>query len=121
MRDYHRRILAFLDDIGAERVRIEKNGHYRIVFDHAGREHVYHCAGTPSDQRSFDNTVSDLRHMLGLVTGEKRVGQRRPARLRPRRRSILYVPKEPPPAVSTGDADWKEILIRGHTRRGTTP
>lgn len=79
MNPQHRTVLSFLRDHGATDVRIEMGGkHPRACFAWNGKEQFYVLPGTPSDtMRGVQNSLSDLRNMLGLVKHEKTVGERR--------------------------------------------
>jgi hypothetical protein len=103
-----RQIIDFLVEAGAEAPHVENGGkHPRIVFGWRGVERRYVVAGTLGDTiRGPKNAISDLRHMLGLVDGEKRVGERRP-----RRRPAPKIVRAQLTAVAAATPDdWRDSL-----------
>lgn len=89
MREHHRDIRDFLRSQGAEEVRFEHKGkHPKVRFAWKGEARFYVLPGTPGDTlRGAANAISDIRHMLGLVSPEKRVGERRTRRAKASRTS----------------------------------
>lgn len=80
MREHERTLCDYLRGLGATTVRVEKSKrqkHPRILFVWQGDEKSFVIPGTPGDIRAADNTISELRHFLGLVETEKRVNPRR--------------------------------------------
>lgn len=69
----------FLISVGASDIHITKGGkHPRINFTYQEKTQFYVVPGTPSDSYSgMENCLSGLRHFLGLIKPEKRVGERR--------------------------------------------
>lgn len=91
-------LTAFLKEHGAEVLSVDyAHKHPRIYFRHNGIDRFYVTANTPSDRRSLQCALSDLRHMLGLVGGPKRTGRRRIARNR-----ADEVAAAPPPQITAG-------------------
>jgi hypothetical protein len=70
MREYHRRIISFLREEGAERVKIRhrnSRSHPRASFQWRGRQHAYTIAMSPGDRRAFRNAAAELRRYLNGV------------------------------------------------------
>lgn len=109
MIEYHRDILAWLGQVGAEDARIIQGAgkHPRVVFSWRGEERWSSISLTPSDRRSAANQISALRHQLGLVGEVKRVGARR-AHHRPGRSSVVALPTLSAGALS----DWRDGLAQ---------
>jgi hypothetical protein len=122
MSQHHDTIIRWLIEQGAEAVRIERVGrlgHPRVVFVWRGVQLSYAIAGTPGNDWTADRAmITQLRHLLGLAGGEKRVGERRKRRRVPkeggrvkrssgRARGIYgYVEFEPGGAVATLGDVW---------------
>jgi hypothetical protein len=104
--EQHREVVTFLREAGADAVRMEMGGkHARVVFEWRGREQFYVLPGTPSDsRRGAKNSISDIRHMLGLVVREKQVGTRRVHRIR--------APQQSPALGTIGSLpDWRPTIL----------
>jgi hypothetical protein len=68
--DYVTRIELFLERHRIETYRFEKRARHRaVVVAHRGKETTIIFPATGSDWRGPHNTVSSLRHALGLVGG----------------------------------------------------
>lgn len=102
-----RALTDWLRGQGATEVEVEQGRkHVRIWFVWRGVRRFYISSATPSDgRRSHQNALGTLRHMLGLVGGEKRVGKRRQRRCRA---------PEPPVVLDriTAGKDWTQALER---------
>jgi hypothetical protein len=62
------RIAALLTQHGITDFRFQRRAkHPAVVIHHGGVVHLHVFPGTPSDTRSILNTLSDLRHALGLM------------------------------------------------------
>lgn len=73
-----RPLFAILAEVGATDARIEDGGkHPKLVYCWKGRERFYVLSGTSSDPNISKVQQSDLRRILGLTGGPKRVGARR--------------------------------------------
>lgn len=80
MRPHAREVAAYLASIGATAIRIEPArslGHPKIAFEYAGREWRTVIAGTPSTPFSAQHKINDLKRLLGLRDGQRRIGERR--------------------------------------------
>jgi hypothetical protein len=107
MRPHIRKIVGFLEGVGAVDVAIANGGkHPRVIFWWSGIERRYFISGTPEDpDESARRAIADIRGMLGLVDHERRAGARRPHR-RPHRPAPAAVP-----VLSASPApDWKDGL-----------
>lgn len=100
-------VTGYLREIGAADIRMESGGkHPRLVFLWEGRERFFVRPSTPGDtMRGHKNAISELRHMLGLVKTEKRVGERRA-----RRRSARAVTRSECPSI-TALPDWRVAML----------
>jgi hypothetical protein len=98
----------FLEGWGATNVRVLKTrrGHPRIVFAFEGIEYFHVLSSTPGDPNAVWSCLRELRHLLGLVATEKRVGKRRARSLHRRRRIFAN-----PPAL-TVVPDWHPPLLQ---------
>jgi len=124
-RDYHQRIKVWLEAQGAEGVRLEQGGaHMRFVFFWQGRWRRHPVAGTPSDAyRAVENLKSELRHALGLVTGERRVGTaRRKRRAKTRTEAValphLHLAKAAKPSFGEVLAAIRDRLLTAEIKAG---
>lgn len=133
-------LAAELVRLGATDIRFAHGSkHPRIVFTWKGEERCRPFAGTSSDAiRGVHLALRDLRHMLGLVKAEKRVGVRRRRRAKagaaPIRLADCRVPDRPDPlavlrrhpqypaAVAAAlDRAWRELFIARALDRGYLP
>ncbi len=110
MREFHRQVMDWLRENGAQDIRlVQTNNHPRVVFDWQGRERFYVVPGTPGDSRcAVHNSLRDLRRMLGLTPTEKRVGERR----RHKERNRVDLPELP--AITPGK-NWQAALLSHRT------
>jgi len=123
MSQHHDAVIRWLTEQGAEGVRIERAGrlgHPRVVFVWREVTLSYAISGTPGNDWTADRSmITQLRHLLGLVGGDKRIGERRKrrkraavagvrvTRLRRRARGIYgYAGFEPEGAVATLADVW---------------
>lgn len=105
----------WLGEHGATVTSVEHGGkHVRIYFDHADRSQFYVAGWTPSDWRAQANAIRDLRHMLGLVETERRIGERRQRRARTKKAERIEAP------TITGGKDWRAGLY-AHPLAKPTP
>ena len=125
MREHHRKVVAWLESVGASAIRLDhrhKHTHIRFTWNNVARKYV--TSATPSDRLATLNTLADLRHMLGLVNTARKISQRRAARKPPK------VETARPVLTFTPRADWREALhdhlfaldippIPAHARRVT--
>lgn len=105
MIEHHRKLVDWLAARGATSITLDRRKHMHIHFMYQGEPHTFVTASTPSDaMRGTAKALRDLRHMLGLVGGAKKVGERRQrsGRAAPRRRIV-------PPRLTAG-ADWRAAL-----------
>jgi hypothetical protein len=84
MNAQQRTVINFLRSVGAENVTMGMGGkHPRALYTWNGKQRFYVLPGTPGDSiRGAKNSISDLRHALGLTKSEKTIGERRPRRAR---------------------------------------
>ena len=133
-------IVASLDSWGATEIRfVNGRVHPKVAFVWKGEQRHYVVPGTPSDTyHAAHNALSDLRHMLGLVKTEKRVGQRRArkakAAVAPIRVPDCAVPAKADPMAALRrhpahavalkqnlDAAWRALFIARSLDRGYVP
>jgi hypothetical protein len=82
-------VIRWLGEQGATSIeqlaRRGRGRHPRLRFYWRGEEWVIVVSGSPSvEWKAARNAITELRHLMGLVGGEKRVGDRRIARRRQR-------------------------------------
>jgi hypothetical protein len=110
MQKHQRGVVAWLREAGAADVRVEQpsaRGHPRIVSRWQGEERFYVVPSSPGDvMRGEVNAIADLRRILGLVSHERRVGERRPRKVKRRRSGPVLAPV----ALSVGPVDWRDVL-----------
>jgi hypothetical protein len=78
--------------------------HVRVYFEHRGVERFYVTAATPSGASGLLQACTDIRHLMGAIKTEKRVGARR--RHKPRKKPALAAL----PAAFTTTADPFQVL-----------
>jgi hypothetical protein len=83
----YERVIRWLGEQGATAIELlPRRGrapHPRLRFQWRGEEWIVVISGSPcTDWKAERKTISELRHLMGLVGGEKRIGQRRTARRR---------------------------------------
>jgi hypothetical protein len=97
-----------LTSVGASDIHVTKGGkHPRVNFTYQDKTQFYVVPGTPSDSYSgTENCLSGLRHFLGLIKPEKRVGERR------KKRNTVKVEKkiDLPDLKTIQGEDWREKL-----------
>lgn len=66
MREYHRRIVRFLEDEGCGGVAIVHDSrHPRVVFNRNGREYRHPVAGSPGcEYRAVRNIITQLKRVM---------------------------------------------------------
>jgi hypothetical protein len=62
-----RRLIEDLKACGAENISLEKNGHYQLRFSHGEEKAFVVFGSTPSDRRSRQNMVSQIRRELNRI------------------------------------------------------
>lgn len=107
MNEFHRKVIEFLREQGATDVEMTMGGeHPRIWYTWQKQRRFHVVPGSPSDNfHAIKNTLSDLRHSLGLIKTEKRVGERRPVRNKAQARREL-------PTGMTPGRDWQADLAQ---------
>jgi hypothetical protein len=79
-------VIRWLGEQGATRVERLHRGrsrHPRLRFDWRGEAWVVVISGSPCTEWKAERAaITELRHLMGLVGGEKRVGERRARRHR---------------------------------------
>lgn len=100
------RITSFFEEEGIEAFEfLRKSKHPAVRVTHGGVTYLHAYPGTPSDHRSILNTVSDLRHHLGLV-GTPKATPASPARRNRKRSKCTVAPswvQNPAPAATPAE------------------
>ena len=96
----YERVIRWLGEQGATAIELlPRRGrapHPRLRFQWRGEEWVVVISGSPrTDWKAERKAISELRHLMGLVGSEKRVGQRRAAK---RRRKLATAVRNDPAA-----------------------
>jgi hypothetical protein len=74
MKEYHKRLTAFLRSIGCVHCRVRQGGarHPRIAFSYRGENFIVTVPGTPSDHRGIANQIAAIRRQLIPPEGHSR-------------------------------------------------
>lgn len=67
---HHREVISAVQDMGCQNVRIAPSGkHYKLRWEKDGRTFWYTVACSPSDVRSFKNTIKSIQRRMAVVIG----------------------------------------------------
>ena len=85
--NHHDAVMRWLREQGATEVRLtwgRRSKHPRIEFHWRGEDFRISVSGSPGKEWCAERTVkAELRHILGLIGGEKTIGSRRPRKSKP--------------------------------------
>ena len=117
MREYTRKIIDYLESLGAQNVRWSHHGesHPKVHFLWEGTDRSIVIAGTPSDSvRGIHNKKSQIRRILGLVP-EHHEGERRVVH------QVIVKPDHAMPTSMTDLPDFREALLVRARQMGIVP